>query len=205
MTQPMPMPDTGDVLLTRGRSLMNKLTCKITGPAGHQATFYDSKTIVEANMTTGRVVKTGLDDAMLVYDEKGTEWIIYRPRQVNRRMMGAILRTKIQLDLDEAVEFEKYSALELPLQIIDTVINRWILRRPRQGYDAYIFRRLGRLWDNGIICSKTSNRALIKNGLIPISSGLEYGSPSDTYRYLKQSRHAIVLAFSKGWYDFNGA
>lgn len=191
-------PDTGDVLLTRGRSLLNKLTCKITGPAGHQATFYSPTFIVEASLQTGRVGKVRWEDTQQELEESKAEWIIFHWSKV------PVCRWKIQLDLMEAVEFERYSALELPLQVIDTVINRWIRRRPLQGYDAYVFRRLGGLWDNGIICSQTSNRALINSALIPKSSGLEYGSPSDTYRYLKNCHDVVVLESSKGWYDFDG-
>jgi hypothetical protein len=118
-----------------------------------------------------------------------------------------ILRAKVQCDLQEAMEFEKYSVFELPLQALDTVWNRWIRRRPARGYDAYVFRRLGGLWDNGVICSKTSNRALIRNGFIPKTSGLEYGSPSDTYRYLKtrEGKDVVVIDRSEGWDNAGGA
>ena len=78
-------------------------------------------------------------------------------------------------------------------------------RRPLQGYDAAVFRRLGDIWENGVICSKTSNRALIKNGLIPLGSGLEYGSPSDTCRYLKNDLTVSVLGYSRGWFNAHGA
>lgn len=198
VTQNNLRPDTGDVLLTRGCSLLNKLTCKITGPAGHQATFYNYNSIVEASVQTGRVVQVRWDEALEDLQESGAEWIIFH------WVTSPVCRSSIQLDLLEAVEFERYSLMELPLQLIDTVINRWIRRRPLQGYDAYVFRRLGGLWDNGIICSKTGNRALIKNGMIPKSSGLEYGSPSDTYRYLKSCKDVVVLDKSKGWHDFDG-
>jgi hypothetical protein len=113
----------------------------------------------------------------------------------------------VQCDLLEAVQFERYSLIELPLQVADCVINRYIMRRPLQGLDTRFFRKLGDVWENGVICSKTSNNALIKNKLIPESSGLEYGSPSDTYRYLKGrvNTEVIILDYSKGWFDFSGA
>lgn len=113
----------------------------------------------------------------------------------------------IQCDLLEATQFERYSYIELPLQVMDCVLNRYILRRPLQGLDTRAFRRFGDIWENGVICSKTSNYALIKSGFIPESSKLEYGSPSDTYRYLKTRLNldVIVLDYSKGWFDFSGA
>lgn len=107
----------------------------------------------------------------------------------------------------EATEFERYSYIELPLQLMDCVLNRYILRRPLQGLDELVFRKMGNIWENGVICGKTSNRALIKNFFIPTDFGLQYGSPSDTYRYLKDrvNKDVIILDYSKGWFDFNGA
>jgi hypothetical protein len=56
-----------------------------------------------------------------------------------------------------------------------------------------------------VICSKTSNRALINVGLIAKDTGLEYGSPSDTYRYLLyECGHAVILKHSKGWFGHHG-
>ena len=75
-----------------------------------------------------------------------------------------------------------------------------------------VFRKLGDIWNNGVICSKTSNRALINCGLIPVGSGLEYGSPSDTYRYLlslirieSTSSAVVIVDHSDGWFKQNGA
>ena len=200
----MQIPDTGDVLFTRGPSFFNRLTCKLTGPASHQATFFDSGHIVEASAQSGKIEKVECNQVFEDLAKRKAEWIIFH--WLHPEMTPA-LRSMIQCDLLEAAEFERYSYIELPLQVMDTVVNRVILRRPRQGLDVRVFRKLGNIWSNGVICSKTSNMALIKNGLIPDSSQLEYGSPSDTYRYLNGATFwsATVLDFSKGWYDFKGA
>ena len=201
-TQTILQPDTGDILLTRGNSEFAKLTCKLTGPASHQATFYDIGYIVEASIQSGRVQKREANAVFADLARDHYEWIIYH---WVKPTLTPGLRAMIQCDLVEAVEFERYSSIELPLQVLDVVWNRFIRRRPLQGYDAAVFRRLGDIWENGVICSKTSNRALIKNGFIPKSSGLEYGSPSDTYRYLKNDLTVKVLRHSEGWFNVNGA
>lgn len=199
-----PLPDTGDVLFTRGNSFFNRLTCKLTGPAAHQATFYDSGYVVEASAQSGRIEKVECNQVFDDLNKRQAEWIIFH--WVNPRL-NTMSRAMLQCDLLEATAFERYSYIELPLQVLDTVVNQYIFRRPRQGIDARVFRKMGDIWENGVICSKTSNNALIKNGFIPKSSNLEYGSPSDTYRYLKQriNSDVIVLDYSKGWFDFSGA
>lgn len=200
-------PDTGDVLFTRSRAWVSRVTCWFTGPASHQATAYDGRYLVEAQAETGRIAKVAWTDKFGSMAADGTEWIIFHwtvPPVTPR------LRCMVQCDLIEAIDFERYSYLELPLQGLDSLINRVFRRRPRQGYDAYVFRRIGSIWENGVICSKTSNRALIKNGFVPASSGLEYGNPSDTYRWLKaaaarSSADVSVLGKSSGWFNANGA
>jgi hypothetical protein len=205
----MQLPDTGDVLFTRGPSFFNRLTCKLTGPAAHQATFYDSGHIVEASAQSGMIEKVECNQTFEDLNKRKAEWIIFH---WNRPEMTPALRSRVQCDLLEATAFERYSYIELPLLAMDTILNRYIMRRPLQGLDAQVFRKLGNIWDNGVICSKTSNQALIKNGFIPDCSRLEYGSPSDTYRYLKSivkitggQKIASILDYSKGWFNFNGA
>jgi hypothetical protein len=203
MTNPEIAFDAGDVLLTRPRGMASWLTCWATGPAAHQATFFDADSIVEAAIGRGRIVRTPwLAKRKELEDGKG-DWIIFH---WEFPPMVPMLRTKVQCDLAEAMEFEKYSYLELPLQAFDSLWNRVIRRRQRQGYDAYVFRRMGDIWDNGVICSKTSNRALIRNGFVGKASGLEYGSPSDTYRYLRErvGKEVMVAEHSDGWFNASG-
>lgn len=195
-------PDTGDVLLTRGHSMFNRISCRLTGPAAHQATFYSFMEIVEASKQTGRVVKRKREDVFDDLQRDQSEWIVYHFKVPP---MAPALRVGIQCDLMEACEFERYSSVELPLQALDVLWNNVVLRRQMRGYDVAVFRRLGDIWDNGVICSKTSNRVLIRNGLVPTDSGLEYGSPSDTYRYLKSCSNVEVIGVSHGWYKQHGA
>ena len=197
------MPNTGDVLFTRGTSFLNRFTCKLTGPASHQAIFYDSGHIVEASAQTGRIERVECNLVFSELAERKAEWIVFH---WERPPINECLKAMIQCDLLEASQFERYSYIELPLQVMDSVINRYILRRPLQGLDTRVFRKLGDIWENGVICSKTNNNVLIKNGFIPKSTDLEYGSPSDTYRYLKSrlKSHVMILNYSKGWFDFSG-
>lgn len=198
------VPNTGDVLFTRGNSFFNRVTCKLTGPASHQATFYDSGFIVEASAESGHIEKVECNQVFSDLAKRKAEWIVfhwvYPP-------LTASLKSMIQCDLLEATAFERYSYIELPLQVLDSVFNRYIMRRPLKGLDAKVFRKFGDIWEEGVICSKTSNNALIKNGMIPKATGLEYGSPSDTYRYLKSriGKDVIVTDHSKGWFNFSGA
>jgi hypothetical protein len=201
---PSDMPITGDVLFTRGPSFFNRLTCKLTGPASHQAIFYDQGYIVEASAQTGRIERVECNQVFSELAERKAEWIVFH---WVRPPMNECLKAMVQCDLLEAAHFERYSYIELPLQVMDCVINRYVLRRPLQGLDTRVFRKLGDIWENGVICSKTSNNALIKNGFIQKSTELEYGSPSDTYRYLKSrvNTDVMILDYSKGWFDFSGA
>lgn len=192
--------ETGDVLFTRGTSWFNRVSCWATGPASHQATVYDSYNIVEADIRSRKIVKHSLADALEKAKETGSEWIIFHWL----KDFSAIDRVNMQLDMQEAMTFERYSFFELPLQMVDSMVNK-LRGKPRQGYDAYVFRRLGGLWDNGVICSKTSNRVLIRADLVPKSSGLEYASPGDTYRYLMRCENCVVLECSPGWFDYPGA
>jgi hypothetical protein len=202
METPLPyLPDTGDLLFTRGNSLFNRISCRLTGPASHQATFYDDGNIVEADKSRNRVVKRSANAVFADLYRDHKEWIMFHWLTP----LTPAVRAKIQCDLLEATEFERYSSIELPLQLADVLWNRHIRRRPLQGYDAVVFRKIGDIWTEGVICSKTSNRALIRNGLIPEASGLEYGSPSDTYRFAKTCPTAVVLRFSEGWYKADGA
>jgi hypothetical protein len=200
----MQMPDTGDVLFTRGDSFFNRLTTKLTGPASHQATFYDENYVVEASAQSGRIEKVECNEVFADLNKRDAKWIIFH---WVRPPITPCLRSMIQCDLMEAAQFERYSYIELPLQVMDCILNRYIRKQPLQGLDVKVFRKLGDIWENGVICSKTSNHALIKNGLIPPCTSLEYGSPSDTYRYLKSrvNRDVIILDYSKGWFDFDGA
>lgn len=195
-------PDTADVLFTRGPSFFNRLTCKLTGPASHQALFFDSEYVVEASAESGKIEKVATKEVFDDLKRRQAEWIVFswiRPE------MNPARRARIQIDLCEATLYQRYSYVELPLQVMDTVLNRYILRRPRQGIDAKVFRKLGDIWDKGVICSKTSNMALINNGYVPATSGLAYGSPSDTYRWLMKCQDCVILKYSAGWFDYPGS
>lgn len=195
--------DTGDTLFTRGQGLFSRLTVALTGPAAHQAIYYDPEHIVEASKRSGKIVQRKATSVFSELEKTGSEWIVFH--WVNPPVINPFLRAMIQCDLKEAMEFDRYSTIELPLQAMDVLWNRLIRKQPLQGYDAAVFRKLGDIWQNGVICSKTGNRPLIKARMIPTESGLEYASPSDTYRYFRASRDVVILAHSKGWFKAHGA
>lgn len=201
------LPETGDVLFTRGPGWASRVTVRWTGPASHQATAYNGVYLMEANAVSGRIEKVPWQVKFDRMAKASVEWILFHWLLPP---MNPRLRCMIQCDLLEAMDFERYSHLELSLQGLDSLVNRVIRRRPRQGYDAIVFRRLGSIWGNGVICSKTSNRALIKGGFIPRDSGLEYGSPADTYRWIKTELGkpepvVEILGNSPGWFQAHGA
>jgi hypothetical protein len=191
---------TGDVLFTRGTSFFNRATCYLTGPAAHQATCYDSDFIEEADADQDRIVKRLLNPILDNAKKTGREWILFHWVEAPSPEKIDLMRKA----MDEAELFERYSYIELPLQILDSVIAR-LRGKPRFGLDTVIFRRLGNIWKDGVICSKTSNNVLIKGGLIPEDSGLQYASPSDTYRYLIRCDQCVVLECSEGWFNYPGA
>lgn len=194
--------DTADVLFTRSAGWMSEITCRLTGMASHQATSYDATWLVEASIDSGRIEKVLWSEKWGSMQAHGTEWSLFRWLKPT---MSRCERYTIQRSLDESIQFERYSKTELILQGADSLLNNVILGRPRQGYDAFVFRKLGDIWKNGVICSKTSNRALIAGDCIPKSSGLEYGSPGDTYRWITHqailpARCIALLAHSPGWF-----
>jgi hypothetical protein len=90
----------------------------------------------------------------------------------------------------------RYSWLELPLQLFDGMIAK-VRRRPRKGYDAVVFRRLGGIWKRGVICSKTGNWPLVKEALMP--ARLEYASPDDTWDWTVRSQEWRIAEHSPCW------
>ena len=174
----MDRPDTSDVLFVREPSLLGRVTDWFERePASHQATGYDQSFLVEALPYPHQVSQTPWPMKFKQMADDNAEWILFRFTPP----IGEITRAQVKTALDE-------------------FINHHLLRRGRRGYDVYVFRRLGNLWKNGVICSKTSNRALIKAGLLP-KSETEFASPGDTYRFLLQSDRAQILGHSTGWFN----
>ena len=172
---------TGDILLTHCEStFLGRLTLRLSGgPCTHQALAYDSSTIVEAGRAIGKLqwVELGNWIAAGAADKPATEWAIYRRRMPFTSEQIAL----IQKCLDEELTWNRYSVAELVLQASDDVLAR-LLNRPRLGLDVVVFRRLGNVWKNGVICSKAANWPLIKVGALPEYE--QYAAPSDTWAYI---------------------
>lgn len=189
---------TGDIILTHCTSnWFSRLSVRICPPATHEAVVRDSATIVGFLMSDlkGQLHKLTLAEfaADNADDVPPTEWVIYR----RRTPLSAWQIETIQTALDEELSWARYSYAELALQAADGILAK-LLRRPRVGLDVLVFRRLGKLWDHGVICSKSANRPLIKVGLLP--DLLEYASPSDTFDYVQKNIDKwMIVGNSKGW------
>jgi hypothetical protein len=92
----------------------------------------------------------------------------------------------------------KYSLLELPLQLMDGILHK-LWRRPRTGWDAYVFRKLSGIWKRGVICSQTTCRVDIAVGWKP--GHLKYASPDDALDYELLSPDWDVTDHSDGFFD----
>lgn len=158
--------------------------------ATHQGKFIDENRIVHALGKEGVVIQP-----WETYKEHckyiGKELCVLAPPF---ELSHAQLVTG-RLALDEMIGW-KYSNAELWLQLLDGLIAK-IRRKNRIGIDAIIFRRLGDLWKEGVICSKTANRPDIAMHLIP--EEYQYASPDDSYDYKINNGWKIVWA-SDNWH-----
>jgi len=203
----MTTPTCGDDLFTRSVSKLGRMIAwatrgKSEGPtlATHQGKFFDCDRLVEAHWP--RVKYTAWSQRNIEMTIDGAEWCIVSPC----RPFDLTEREKIQDTLAESVGW-RYSCLELPLQLLDGMIAKR-RKQPRRGYDVILFRRLGRLWKTGVICSKTANRADIAIGRVP--KWLEYGAPDDTWDFKISGAGAgqwYIKDHSPGWLlpRFDGA
>jgi len=181
---------TGDIILTHcTSSWLGRLTLRLSGgPCTHEALVYDPNTIVQAMRAIGKLEKVSFTQfvADQLKDRPATEWAVYRPKAP----LTAYQVLTIKACLDEELQWDRYSVTELFLQAADDLLAR-LLRRPRIGLDVLVFRRLGDVWPNGVICSKAANRPDIKAGLLP--EIMQYGSPNDTWAFIT----APILAAQK--------
>ncbi|MFA5936564.1 MAG: hypothetical protein WC822_01655 [Candidatus Paceibacterota bacterium] len=143
--------------------------------ATHQGKFCAGEGVIHADKENGCVTRISWED--------------YHPQLITGGAEYAIISPMFYISLDEYQKYDelllemlgwKYNIWELPLQLADGLLAK-MLRRPRQGWDAYVFRRFAKLWKTGVICSKTANRVDIKMGWKP--DYLEFGSPDDSWDY----------------------
>ena len=144
--------------------------------ATHIASFRTSKMLVHARKRRG-VVAEAWQDYKTLLDGMGAQYAI-----AERVVQPTLSQEAVMCYwLDRMVKKQwKYSNLELPLQAIDGLISK-LVSKDKMGLDVILFRKLGDLWQEGVICSKTTNLVEIKAGLLPYK--YEYGTPDDTWDY----------------------
>lgn len=187
-------PYCGCTLFTRGNSPLNKITVwTTTGKnerptlATHQGIFISSTDMVEA--TYDGVMKQYWPDEKARLYRTGVEWAIVRIRKP--------LTTEAEKWIQSAALEEigwKYSRVELVLCFLDGMWEK------ATGRETVYWRKLGDLWRNRVICSKTANRPLIKAGVLPKIA--EYYTPDDTWDYMiKHTETFEVCDYTARWYN----
>lgn len=194
-----PMPVLGDDLFTRAPGLLWSLIAWFTKArresitlATHQGKFLSATKTVEA-----RRPAVGIWDwpsRQMAMEMQGAEWCILTYYRQN----SPAEQTVYERTLQESVGWG-YSELEMPLQALDGLKAK-LWRQPRTGMDAVLFRRLGDIWERGVICSTTANRPDVRLGRLP--QWLAYGAPDDTWDYKinHSGQRWKVKACSCGWF-----
>lgn len=203
------MISAGSLLFTRNTTFGSRMIRFFQGIgsvpalASHQAGFITQANGFEARVKLGVVAFTWDRKKKSILHEHQGEYCVLSP--------------KVPLTDTEMFKFNeyvnqvftwKYSVLELPLQLADLFLSWITLRRKSFGLSTkafrfmskhpVVFRKLGDLWKEGVICSKTANWPLIKVGKLP--KILEYASPDETYRYCLESKDWNIEETSENWF-----
>jgi hypothetical protein len=148
---------------------------------------------------------TLLFEARSGYDITTTDWEVRKEQILKKGGQYMIFRRVNAPTYDDAhiIEEEctkmknwKYSLWELPLQAADAIFCK-LTGNKKQGWDAIVFRKLGDLWDKGVICSQTANRIYILLNWVPLEA--KYASPEETRRWMAQSSEWVIAETSSGW------
>lgn len=183
---------------SRGPGIFSLLTAWVTRArregktlATHQFKFRTPETIVHA--TRRGVIEQPWAEYQTWMIDHGYEYAITERVQPPTIDEVQVVQSELSLMIGW-----KFSSLELLLQAIDGLTSK-LLSRDKMGLDVVVFRRLGDLWEQGVICSKTGNRVDIK--LLWKPPILEYGSPDDSWDYDAScgSGWAVVFHTPK-WY-----
>lgn len=191
------LPDIGDDLFARSSSVFShmiawatKARWEPTTLATHQGKFGSPWYLVHAEPFHGvyQIEWTALQER---YEKRGIEWCILSPPNPPTDSE----REKIRESLYAMLGW-RYSYLELPLQLLDGLIAK-VSRRPHIGIDSVVFRKLGDLWERGVVCSKTANRVDVRLGWLP--NEYAHGSPDDAFDW-KMANGWKVKEFTEGWF-----
>ena len=189
----MQRPDAGNLFFATENDFTSEAVCRLSrGPAAHVGAFRDPTHTIEASRAKGEMVEWDWETRLDYFARANTDWcVVGLKRQI---LMSE--RLQIRMEADEQMNLWRYSSAELPLQALDTLIN-WIARRPRSGEQRVLARRLGDLWQSGIICSKAAATLLIRIKELP--PWTQYASPSDLWFFTTRDPRYEIKCFSQGW------
>lgn len=170
--------DTGDIMFTSGPDWMSRWVKFWTRHRGESPSISDHQQLIfEPGTVQSFTLFKGPRD-FTFYDywadmrKRGDEWIIYRHSPAPDDLMKSGLRGEMKY----AARQWKYSHAELALQALDNLIEKIVGKR------VILFRKLGRLWEKGVVCSTGSNIVLKSTGWLPAFA--RYFSPDDTLDYI---------------------
>ena len=188
--------DSGDVMFTAGKNWKDRLVRWATrhrgekkSQANHQQLIYAQNMILSFTMGDGPKYFS-FQDYWDLMTERGEEWVVYRHRPEPPPDMRAVLRGEMQY----AAQNWDYSHAELGLQLFDNLLEKI------RGKRVILFRRLGKLWKSGVVCSTGSSMILKRVSWLPPFA--EYFSPDDTIDYIKaHPKDWSEVVRSTGWGD----
>jgi len=191
--------DTGDVLFTHGPDWKSRVVRWWTRHRGeaksvadHQQIIYSPLKTLSYTLANGPTWFT-IPEYWAGMKRRNDEWIIFRRVTPPTERQKAVCMDK----MERSWLTWKYSKPELGLQGLDNLLEKIAGRR------IIFFRKLGRLWKDGVVCSTGSNIILKALGWLPPSS--RYFSPDDTIDFmLAHPDQWRPIARSIAWTQFTG-
>ena len=178
---------SGPGIVSKGIRLMSRHRGEPKSQADHQQLFYDDTNILSFSSKAGPKFYT-LVDYWKRMDDKAEEWIIFR----RKTRPAPPVKEALKKQMEEANKEWKYSESEFLLHIADNLIEKVI------GKHFFLFRRLGKLWKKGVVCSTGSNIILKSVSWLPKVA--EFFSPDDTIDYIRaRPEDWVEVARSTKW------
>jgi len=111
-------------------------------------------------------------------ERDGAEWCVFTPRNLTDED-----EKKLQCKARDLITTRRYGYGEIPLQLIDGLVAKYILRRKCR--DFYWFRKGSRLLKKTVLCSTFVAEAFADVSGWP--EKLQHGSPDDLFDHLMES------------------
>lgn len=194
----------GDIVFTRWIGKDSDMTCRLTGDNGvpgkaahvemidRVCPFFGPR-ILAASAFIGKMIRWDWEKRKAYLTETKTEWC--RWSRLDPFTPDQIM--EIGNEAEKQFCTFKYSKAELPLQAIDGWRAKFKGLHP-QDEEAVWARKLGDLWQGGVICSKAGCLPFIRIGVFPAHA--RFWSPSDVLRYIDCGASGWGLAEkTAGW------